>query len=69
MRADAEKLRQVLVNLLSNAVKFTDRGGRIELACTATVEHVRVTVRDTGIGIRGRPARAISTRSCRCARS
>jgi len=51
MRADAEKLRQILVNLLSNAVKFTDRGGRIELACTATGEHVRVTVRDTGIGI------------------
>jgi signal transduction histidine kinase len=53
VRADAEKLRQILVNLLSNAVKFTDRGGRIELACTApaTEEPVRVTVRDTGIGI------------------
>ena len=33
VRADADKLRQVLVNLLSNAVKFTDRGGRIELTC------------------------------------
>jgi PAS domain S-box-containing protein len=51
VRADAEKLRQILVNLLSNAVKFTDRGGRIELACTATEERVGVTVRDTGIGI------------------
>jgi signal transduction histidine kinase len=30
-RADAEKLRQILVNLLSNAVKFTDRGGRVEI--------------------------------------
>src|SRR5687767_14297498 len=29
VRADPEKLRQVLVNLLSNAVKFTDAGGRI----------------------------------------
>src|SRR5688572_31729271 len=29
VRADREKLRQVLLNLLSNAVKFTDAGGRV----------------------------------------
>jgi signal transduction histidine kinase len=50
-RADAEKLRQVLVNLLSNAVKFTDRGGRVDMDCVADGEMVRVRVRDTGIGI------------------
>jgi signal transduction histidine kinase/PAS domain-containing protein len=51
VRADAEKLRQVLVNLLSNAVKFTDRGGRIALACAAAGDRVELTVRDTGLGI------------------
>jgi PAS domain S-box-containing protein len=59
VRADAEKVRQVLVNLLSNAVKFTDPGGRIAVACDAppggTPEahraHVRIAVRDSGIGI------------------
>jgi signal transduction histidine kinase len=51
VRADPEKLRQVLVNLLSNAVKFTDRGGRIMLAGAAVGAHVHVTVADTGIGI------------------
>jgi PAS domain S-box-containing protein len=50
-RADAEKVRQVLVNLLSNAVKFTGRGGRVELSCEAAGSEVRVLVRDTGIGI------------------
>jgi PAS domain S-box-containing protein len=57
VRADIEKLRQILVNLLSNAVKFTDRGGRIDLSCEvvahATGERVRILVRDTGIGIAG----------------
>jgi PAS domain S-box-containing protein len=50
-RADAEKTRQILVNLLSNAVKFTDRGGRVEVACAASGDRVLVHVRDTGIGI------------------
>jgi signal transduction histidine kinase len=51
VRADAEKLRQVLANLLSNAVKFTDRGGRVELACAPAAAQVAFTVRDTGIGV------------------
>jgi signal transduction histidine kinase len=52
VRADAEKLRQVLVNLLSNAVKFTARGGHITIACTVDdARHVRLAVHDTGIGI------------------
>ena len=51
VRADAEKLRQVLVNLLSNAVKFTDSGGRIEMSCSTGGDSVRIHVRDTGIGI------------------
>ena len=51
VRADPEKLRQILVNLLSNAVKFTDRGGRIALHCEARPGQVALRVRDTGIGI------------------
>jgi signal transduction histidine kinase len=52
VRADPEKVRQILVNLLSNAVKFTDRGGRVEVGCVdGTNDRVRVFVRDTGIGI------------------
>jgi signal transduction histidine kinase len=56
VRADPEKLRQVLVNLLSNAVKFTERGGAtVDVACEdsagARAPVVAVRVRDSGIGI------------------
>jgi PAS domain S-box-containing protein len=57
-RADAEKLRQILINLVSNAIKFTDRGGRIELTCQPDGEFVHLAVRDTGIGI---PAEKLQT--------
>ncbi|HEV7590160.1 MAG TPA: PAS domain-containing sensor histidine kinase [Longimicrobium sp.] len=51
VRADGEKLRQVLVNLLSNAVKFTLPGGRVELTCSTSGDQVCLAVGDTGIGI------------------
>ena len=50
-RADAEKLRQILVNLLSNAVKFTKPGGRITVSCAAADGRAVIHVQDTGIGI------------------
>jgi signal transduction histidine kinase len=51
VRADPDKLRQILVNLLSNAVKFTPPGGRVRLECERVGECICFAVRDTGIGI------------------
>jgi len=55
VRADQEKLVQVLLNLLTNAVKFTDTGGRITVDLGtrpgAPSEYVFIRVADTGIGI------------------
>ena len=54
VRADREKLQQILLNLLSNAVKFTDAGGAvtIDVAERAGAEGlVFVRVSDTGKGI------------------
>ncbi|HEU0012285.1 MAG TPA: ATP-binding protein [Longimicrobium sp.] len=51
VRADAEKLRQILANLLSNAVKFTDAGGRVTLGAEARPGAVHFAVADSGIGI------------------
>jgi signal transduction histidine kinase len=49
---DSTKLKQVLLNLLSNAVKFT-REGTVNLrAESVSPERVRLTVADTGIGIK-----------------
>jgi signal transduction histidine kinase len=51
VKADAEKLQQIVLNLLTNAVKFTPSGGRIELDGVATDREVHIRVRDTGRGI------------------
>jgi PAS domain S-box-containing protein len=52
VRADPEKVQQILLNLLANAVKFTDPGGEVALECSALGEEsVRIAVRDTGRGI------------------
>ncbi|MEK8051065.1 ATP-binding protein [Ideonella sp. DXS22W] len=50
IRADAKRLRQILINLLGNAVRFTDQG-RITLRLDHTREVARIQVIDTGIGI------------------
>ena len=51
VRADSEKLRQILLNLLSNAIKFTEPEGEIVLSCDCRDREACVSVRDTGPGI------------------
>jgi signal transduction histidine kinase len=51
VRADREKLLQIVLNLLSNAIKFTAPDGAITLMCDADAHWIRIHVRDTGLGI------------------
>jgi len=51
VRADPEKLRQILVNFLANAMKFTPRGGRIEVGADRRDGLVWIWVSDSGVGI------------------
>jgi len=54
VRADRQRLKQVLLNLLSNAIKYNRVGGKVSVTWKPEpeVETVAVTVEDTGIGIR-----------------
>jgi two-component system cell cycle sensor histidine kinase PleC len=55
VEADYRAIKQILLNLLSNAVKFTPTGGGVqvlgELRHDPLGERVRISVKDTGIGI------------------
>lgn len=54
VRADRQRLKQILLNFLSNAIKYNDVGGSVQVGCE-TVEgdanRVRIYVSDTGKGI------------------
>ncbi len=52
VRADVDRIIQVMLNLLSNAAKFCQPGGgRIRIALSAQTDALRVDVRDNGTGI------------------
>jgi len=51
VRADRDRVIQILLNLVGNAVKFTPSGGSVAITCAAAPELVSLRVRDTGPGI------------------
>ena len=51
VRADAQRLRQVLVNLLSNAIKFNRECGEVRVVAARDGDRVRIGVCDQGPGV------------------
>jgi len=52
VHADRTRVKQVLINLLSNAIKYNHAGGAVVVECSVqSAERVRVSVRDTGLGL------------------
>jgi two-component system phosphate regulon sensor histidine kinase PhoR len=49
--ADRRRLREAVVNLVHNAIKYTPSGGSVTLAAAAEGGELRISVRDTGVGI------------------
>ena len=51
VRADRERVLQVIMNILSNAIKYTPDGGRIVMSAGFDPDRVWLEVTDNGIGI------------------
>jgi PAS domain S-box-containing protein len=52
VRADASRLKQVLLNILSNAVKYNRDNGTVTVdAAASAADTMRVSITDTGLGI------------------
>ena len=51
VKADRGRLDQVLINLLDNALKYSGQGGKVVVRAVEEEDMVRVSVRDSGIGI------------------
>ncbi len=50
VHADPDKIQQVIINLLNNASKFTEKGS-VTVSMKADIDHLTLTVTDTGMGI------------------
>ena len=51
VRADREKLAQIIMNLVDNAVKFSPNGGQISVSARRRSDTAEIRVSDQGIGI------------------
>jgi len=51
VRADRNRLKQVLLNLVHNAVRYTPPGGTVSLSVTSDSGGIRFSVADTGSGV------------------
>lgn len=49
--ANRDRVKQVLVNLLDNALKYTPSGGNVLVTASEDERDVKISVKDTGIGI------------------
>jgi signal transduction histidine kinase/DNA-binding response OmpR family regulator len=51
VKADPDRLQQVIWNLITNAIKFTPEGGLVEVKAESIDQRVVISVSDTGMGI------------------
>ncbi len=49
--ANKQNMEEVLSNLIANAINYTSEGGKITVAALSEKHHLRISVKDTGMGI------------------
>ncbi|MGA2780946.1 MAG: ATP-binding protein [Smithella sp.] len=69
IRADRDRLTQILVNVLDNAVKFTPEDGSVFIDAGQKDNYAVLTITDTGIGIPKEEAQRLGERFYRVDRS
>ena len=69
IKADPNRIGQVLINLIHNAIKFTKPGGKIHIYAYEREEDVVIAVKDNGIGIPSEEVRRIFERFYKTDRS
>ena len=69
VRADVNRLTQVLTNLIGNAIAYTPPGGRIDVSARADDRFMVVEVADTGVGIAPEDQRRVFERFFRADQS
>jgi signal transduction histidine kinase len=61
IKADEQKLKIALSNIVDNAVRYTEKGG-VDVNLEITDSRLRITVKDTGIGINKKEAAVLFSR-------
>ena len=51
IECDKNEIEKCVINLVGNAIKFTEKGGKIEVKIADLGDSVRISIKDTGIGI------------------
>jgi signal transduction histidine kinase len=51
MMGDIDYLKRIFINILSNAFKYTNENGTVSVFLEQIEDKIRITVKDTGIGI------------------
>ncbi|WP_460909654.1 sensor histidine kinase [Spirosoma areae] len=51
VKADAQRIMQVMTNLIENAVKYGNENGRVQVNLEEDKKHILISVRDNGPGI------------------
>lgn len=69
VRADHDRISQVMLNLVGNALQYTPGGGRVRITAIRHEDEIYISITDTGIGIPAEHLEHIFTRFYRIDKS